>query len=182
MDIPSYVMEFAKQFYFNLSYKKRPKVISFAGKSETEKSTFVSYLSHILGSEGVPHSRLPFSFLLKEFCRNYLGVCKHPEFTQNPELQQHYKLILQKIRNEVSPDFHRNKWIEKAKPLTEQGFLILVEDVCFENEIETIRSLNGIVVYLTGKELTQDNNTQKHKSEFFTPDTCNATFEIDTTR
>lgn len=110
---------------------------------------------HILAELGISTSRID----------NYL---KHDKEAVIPELGVSARHILRTLGTEwgrdcIHPEIWVRCWRAQASSYLKRGFLIVVDDVRFPNEIQPIRDLGGVLWRITRPSLTTP--THQHASD-----------------
>lgn len=114
---------------------------------------FASGLKNMLASLGLTRDEIEGS--LKEKPRTLLSG-KTPRFAMQT-------LGTEWGRKIMGEDFWVNLWIEKAHDYLEEGYVVIVDDVRFDNELKAIFNLGGHVLRING--VTACGTGATHESE-----------------
>jgi hypothetical protein len=129
---------------------KMPRVIGLAGLAESGKSTAAEHLISTYG-----YKRLKFADPLKNMCRA-IGMTEDMIEGALKETPVDWlcgrtpRYFMQRLgtdfaRDLVGPDFWVGLWRRAANDILAAGGRVLSDDVRFDNEADTIRSLGGLV-------------------------------------
>ena len=134
-----------------------PIYLGITGQAGAGKSTVAAKLRLFAAASGVDLGIVPFAKPLKDFARK-LGW--------NGEKDERGRRLLQLLGTEVGrecihPDIWVDKWEEAATALP--GGTI-ADDCRFDNEVERVRELGGMIVRVTGRGLDLGGNAA-HASE-----------------
>lgn len=148
-------------------------LLGLVGKAGCGKDTFADEL--VNGSGWV---KVAFADALKQICIDYLGCSYNDVYTQegkmmrNEEWGMTNREILQRLGTEAMRNgFHPDVWVKilklRVQKLLDEGNKVIVTDCRFENEVEMVLGLGGIIVEIK-RDDAQSNLTaseQKHISE-----------------
>jgi len=137
-------------------------IVGIAGKARSGKDTLANGLVDGMGFE-----RYSFADPIKEMARVGLGLTQDQLYGDSKDkVDDLYGCTPRKILQTLGTEWGRelidgNIWIKAMeRKAAESGFMV-VPDIRFENEADSIRRLGGIVVHITGR----DGSVESHKSE-----------------
>lgn len=142
-------------FYEPETFGEWPKVVAISGAAGSGKSTVSSYLS----TKG--YTLVKFAGPLKSMCRAVGLTDEHIEgsLKQEPCVLLQGKTPRQFMqwlgtefgRDLIGPSFWTDLWKANAEKILAAGGRVVVDDCRFENEAQTVRSIGGVIVRLTGR-------------------------------
>lgn len=160
-------------------------IIAFTGKKESGKTTASNYVLKVLlnakivsfKSSLIDEIKQNFPQLLAEIFniyKNSIEGLKVVEdlFTIKPPLM---RTLLQNYGTEVrrgdDADYWVHKWVEKVGDSLKES-LILVDDVRFKNESDTVKNLGGVLIRVVKLDamISSDTHSSEHGMDMLVPD------------
>lgn len=154
----------------NVAPASCPKVVAFTGLAGAGKST----AADILVKRG--YGRVKFAGPLKAMMRAIGLTDDHIEGNlkeiPHPWLQgQTPRYAMQTLgtewgRNIIGEKFWTGLWWNTARDVVDAGGMVVTDDCRFPNELETIRSLGGVVIRIAGRGgISGGHSSEKHELE-----------------
>ena len=142
-------------------------VVGLIGAAGVGKTTLADAVVHINGARYLKHS---FGAGIKAMIHGYLNhvdrtgsVLMHKEMVTGDLKDRRLHLfnmatsrelqiaVGQAIRENVDPDFWCKTFVKDATHSIGYGYNVICDDIRQQNEVDTIRSLGGVVIRITGE-------------------------------
>ena len=145
-------------------FYKVPRIIAFTGPMGSGKSTAMELLKTELGHLGLSAQVLKFAGPLYEMQKEVYRVAGLP----NPKEKD--RKLLQWLGTEWGRSIDENLWVNNFTTRINYDFNTTLTDDCrFINEVNTVKSHDGVIVKMLGPQRTELINTS-HQSEKGIPD------------
>lgn len=135
----------------------KPMIVGLCGLAKVGKTTTARFVTHLLNETSVV---LSFATPVKDIALL---------FGWDGQKDQRGRKLLQQIGTDVGrtydPDIWVNKLVDRAINHIRRGSFVVVDDVRFQNEIDAIRSMGGLVVLLDPGKRKLDYSGEPHESE-----------------
>lgn len=157
------------------------KIIAFAGRKQSGKTTGCEYIANIIGSN-LSHKIYSFADPLKQdICINILGLsyeqCYGSDDDKNSLTQLHWnnqqltaRDVMQIVGTEIFRAMYPNVWVNALinKILRDKVDIALISDCRFPNEVDIVKQHNGHVIRLTKNPFNSNHPSEKalDKSEY----------------
>lgn len=142
------------------------QIIGIAGNARSGKDTLGTNFVNLLNEYGIAAKTVSFAYALRnsldDFLKEKIGISA---FTQDQAEKDLIRPLLVCWGTDVMRKIKDDIWIDSIQEFMSDDCVNIITDLRFENELDWIKELDGLVVYLSRQDIGPANSYEEENNK-----------------